>query len=111
MILLYREVFRQNTGFSKLCKWAAWVIVITYFAPFFFVPIFRCTPVSYAWNGWRGDTVGHCLNYSVFTWSHNAVNIILDLIVIILPIPQVWKLQMDLKRKLNLVAMFSIGLL
>lgn len=91
--------------------WIVWFLVITWFAPFILAPIFRCTPVDYAWNGWKGDSKGTCLDYSSFTWAHNGINIVYDLVIILLPIPQVWKLQMDFKKKISLIVMFSLGLL
>lgn len=40
-----------------------------------------------------------------------AINVALDLMVVALPIPVVWKLQMPNKKKIAVTGMFSLGIL
>jgi hypothetical protein len=37
-------------------------------------------------------------------------NVISDVYILLLPIPMIWKLQTNFKRKMQLLAVFSVGL-
>ena len=73
--------------------------------------IFQCTPVSHVWTGWTGETKGHCFGVSTGTWIVSSVNITEDIAVILLPIPHLLKLSLSPKKKLQVIAMFCVGLL
>jgi len=73
--------------------------------------IWQCTPVSYMWTSWSGETEGHCIDVFLLTWVATSANIILDLAVILLPVPQLLKLTLSKKKKIQIVAMFCVGLL
>lgn len=78
----------------------AWVITIT------FLFIFICVPVE---KLWYPDTPGHCID-QVGTWIANAVStIVSDFAILILPLPQVWKLQLKWKEKLAVTGAFLLG--
>ncbi|KAL4805606.1 hypothetical protein BDV18DRAFT_152846 [Aspergillus unguis] len=72
--------------------------------------ILACIPVPYAWSSWSGEGEGVCYNNSVFWWAHSAINIATDLWILAMPIPQLLKLQLPLKKKIYLVLMFSVGI-
>jgi hypothetical protein len=73
--------------------------------------IFQCKPVSYAWTGQPGQPGGQCINYFLATWIGAAINFVLDLTVILFPIPHLLKLTLSQRKKMQVVAMFSVGLL
>lgn len=67
-----------------------------------------CQPVAFNWDQ---TIVGHCGN-SVTLWlSHGVLNIITDLIVLLLPMPYLYSLEMPLYNKLVLMVTFGLGLL
>lgn len=66
-----------------------------------------CQPVAFNWDQ---TIVGHCGN-SVTLWlSHGVLNIITDLIVLLLPMPYLYSLEMPLYNKLVLMVTFGLGL-
>jgi hypothetical protein len=73
--------------------------------------VFNCTPISYIWENWDGEHTGKCINFHVFAWAHAGINITLDLIIIAVPIPELLRLSMSLKKKIQIIMMFSIGFL
>ncbi|KAK5048917.1 hypothetical protein LTR84_005338 [Exophiala bonariae] len=77
-----------------------------------FIPaiIWQCTPVSFAWTSLPGQTGGHCINTFLMTWIGSSINVVLDLAVILVPIPHLLKLTLSRKKKIQVVAMFSVGL-
>jgi hypothetical protein len=73
------------------------------------VDIFSCTPVSYAWKGWDGQHVGKCINVRIFVWIFACFNILLDVIVIAVPVPEILRLSLGWKQKIPIIFMFTVG--
>lgn len=71
----------------------------------------QCKPINYAWKHWDGEHEGQCINVNALGWSSASFNIVLDLVVITLPVPQVWKLVLSTRKKVHVMCMFSVGLL
>ncbi|OLN90227.1 hypothetical protein CCHL11_10196 [Colletotrichum chlorophyti] len=72
----------------------------------------QCLPVSYNWNGWKGDFGPvRCFNLNIFSWSMSAVSIALDMTILVMPLPLVVKLKTTPRRKFAIVFMFSLGIL
>lgn len=66
-----------------------------------------CKPVSFNWNfkqkGSCGNVMADCL-------AGAGVNVLTDLIILVLPMPIIWKmLNIPLRSKLNLSFVFSLG--
>ncbi|KAI3401674.1 hypothetical protein diail_9338 [Diaporthe ilicicola] len=108
MLLLYLKVFPGQT-FRRIC-FVMVAICLAYIISTSLATIFNCTPVSYNWTSWTGETKGHCFSFNTFAWAQSSLNIVLDLTIILLPIPQLWKLNMGKKKRIQLVLMFSVGL-
>ncbi|USP81525.1 hypothetical protein yc1106_08799 [Curvularia clavata] len=86
-----------------------WVCV-AYGLAFTLSCVFNCTPVSYIWHNWDGQHEGTCINFHIFAACHAAVNILLDILVLALPMPELLKLSMSQKNKIYVIMMFSIGI-
>ncbi|KAK2041702.1 integral membrane protein [Colletotrichum somersetense] len=104
LMLMYYRIF--HIPFFKRMTWFviafvfAWVICIT------FLFIFICVPVE---KLWYPDLPGHCIN-QVATWIANAASTIFtDLLILLLPLPQVWKLQLQKAEKIALTFAFGLG--
>ncbi|KAI0403197.1 hypothetical protein F4802DRAFT_616979, partial [Xylaria palmicola] len=108
LLFFYLRVF-PSQRFQIACYITMGVVVASGVA-FTLTAIFYCTPISYVWTGWTGETEGHCLDFHAFTWSHAITSIVQDLWILALPIPSLLKLQISTKRKIPLILMFSVGL-
>ncbi|KAI8933113.1 hypothetical protein NX059_009756 [Plenodomus lindquistii] len=73
--------------------------------------LFNCTPVSYIWERWDGEHKGKCINFHVFGWVSAVVNIVLDIAVVAVPIPELLRLSLSTKKKVYVIMMFSVGAL
>lgn len=99
--ILYAWNFKKMAWVVGIFVWA-WVICIT------FLFIFICVPVQ---KLWYPQIPGRCIN-QVGTWISNALSTILtDLIILLLPLPQIWKLQLRKTEKMGLTLAFSLGFL
>ncbi|TWU74359.1 hypothetical protein ED733_006412 [Metarhizium rileyi] len=104
LLLMYYRIFRLP--YFKKMAWVvgafvwAWVICIT------FLFIFICVPVQ---KLWYPQIPGRCID-QVGTWISNAASTILtDLVILLMPIPEIWKLQLRKTEKLGLTLAFSLG--
>jgi hypothetical protein len=84
-------------------------IITLHFLIFLFLVVFHCLPVSYAWTWWPGETEGKCLNFNAIGQASAGINILLDLVIMLLPLPQVSHLQVKRNRKFLVFAMFLTG--
>ncbi|TDZ29044.1 hypothetical protein C8035_v004622 [Colletotrichum spinosum] len=53
---------------------------------------------------------GTCINLNAFAMCHGALNVFLDVWMLILPATQTYNLRMQKKRKLGVMLMFSVGI-
>ncbi|RDW67417.1 CFEM domain-containing protein [Aspergillus mulundensis] len=108
MLLLYLRLFpdkRLRLILKLILAFTtAWGIAIL------FANIFACQPISYFWNMWDGEHKGKCLDAQQLLWAHAIINIVLDVVIVGLPMPALFKLNMSWKRKAWLVFMFSAGI-
>ena len=106
ILFMYYRIFH----FPYFKRWAygigtfiiCWVITIT------FLFIFICVPVE---KLWYPQLPGRCID-QVATWIANATSTIAtDLVILILPMPQIWKLQLRTSEKVALTIAFGLGFL
>ena len=67
-----------------------------------------CRPISYHWNT---DQEGHCGNVMASCLAGAAINVLTDLVILVLPVPIIWSLNIPLKSKLSLSFIFGLGFL
>lgn len=91
--------------------WATQCFNFAVLITFIFVNTLQCRPMSFFWTGWDGEHQGSCFNMNAAAWAHAAIHIALDIWMLVLPASQVWTLNVSLKRKLAILAMFSLGIL
>ena len=108
ILCLYLRIFGIDRKFSILCYGMiafalAWGIAVD------LVTIFQCKPVQ---AGWDKTIAGEqCFNLKHFLIGTNVPNIIADAAIIVLPMPQIWKLHLSRMRKAGLVAIFLLAAL
>lgn len=66
----------------------------------------NCRPVYQPWAPVPG---GSCRDISKSDLATVGANLVLELAVIILPMPSLWGLQMPLRNKVSVTIMFSFG--
>lgn len=78
---------------------------------FFFATLFQCTPINYMWQQWDNEHEGWCNDFHLQGWLAAAFNIVLDLIVLALPLGELFKMNMSRRKKFGVMLMFLTGLL
>ncbi|KAK2608704.1 hypothetical protein QQS21_002693 [Conoideocrella luteorostrata] len=104
LLVMYYRVF-HFPYFKKLtvgvgCFVITWAICIT------FLFTFICMPVE---KLWRPELPGRCVS-ELGVWLANAgATIFSDVVILLLPIPQVWNLQLKKFEKVGLTIIFGLG--
>lgn len=83
------------------------LVIVAYSLALIFALVFACTPIRAAWD--VTITNAHCINRPAVYVVLAVLNIATDVILLILPIPLVWKLQMPIVQKIGVVIVFIIG--
>ena len=58
---------------------------------------------------WK-STLGNCKPIQHEEYASVSVSMALDLVIVALPLPTIWTLQMPLRRKIGVSFLFSLGL-
>lgn len=72
---------------------------------------FQCSPINSYWERWDEGHAGRCININALGWSNAAINIVLDVWMLIIPLSQVKNLQLPWKKKIGVAMMFCVGTL
>ncbi|KAI6082213.1 hypothetical protein F4821DRAFT_219457 [Hypoxylon rubiginosum] len=68
--------------------------------------VFTCAPIE---RGWDATISGHCFNYDIIGYLSGAINSLIDLYILVLPMPLCWRLNLDARRKWRLTMVFGLG--
>lgn len=74
----------------------------------FFAGLFICSPISYSWD--QTTAGGHCGDQVMYYEVMGYINLAIDVVMIILPMPFLYKLLLAWPKKLFAMGMFSIGI-
>ncbi|KAI1306888.1 hypothetical protein F5Y03DRAFT_394324 [Xylaria venustula] len=109
VLLLYRRIFSAERRGFNLVSMTLVVLVTVWTIAFFFTNIFTYAPVSDIWTKPPGEA-HHA--FAHVTRMYNAqcfADTALDAIIITLPLPQIWKLQMTTRLKVQISGLFLLG--
>ncbi|PLB48689.1 hypothetical protein P170DRAFT_358216 [Aspergillus steynii IBT 23096] len=106
ILCLYRRIFAVPT-FCKKINFAM-AICLLWFVASLTASLLNCCPIQYFWDK---TVVGSCINFPVFFLATQLADSIIDLAVIGLPIPTILRLQLSMRKRLALVALFLLSAL
>lgn len=117
ILWLYHHIFAarsSGSGFNKPVILAAAVICITWFLITTMILIFQCTPISAYWDtldGWLLVDGASCMSSPRLLLGYELTNFFLDVFVLCIPLPIIWKLNLQQSKKIALVVIFLLGAL
>lgn len=106
LLLLYYRIFSINSSY----RWKIYVtLAIAFVSNIAMVPVdaVLCSPPHGHW----GATNPNCRKSYYYGLVHGPINVMIDLVAFYLPIPMILQLQIPLRRKLGILAIFATGLL
>jgi hypothetical protein len=108
ILMLYLRVFGTNA--NKRFRWTIIGIMIfgaLHGVGYGFAIIFQCLPVSAIWDSNITDPV--CIHYGSLVLSASIISLTEDFLLVLLPIPQLLKLQVSGRKRIGLGIMFAVA--
>jgi hypothetical protein len=104
ILLFYWRLF-PNRHF----RWSIWAVGVFFIACFiagFVGFVLQCFPVD---GFWMPTATSHCINRNELYLATATLGLIGDVIVLIQPIPIVWRLKVDRGRRIGIILVFLLG--
>ena len=109
MLVLFIRVFTTRNRTFTIGVYLIGFIVVATSTVNTFVTIFQCSPVAYEWN--KDIHGGKCIDGVAFARYMAIPNVITGAIMLIMPIPLVWRLNLSVSGKIALTATFLHGIM
>ncbi|KAI0157907.1 hypothetical protein GGR52DRAFT_180575 [Hypoxylon sp. FL1284] len=105
ILSLYGTIFRSKR--FNYCLWAVSTAVLGWAITISLCSILQCKPIAFGWD----ETVpgGFCIQYGVVSIIAGVLNITTDIVILLLPVPIVWRLHISSKKKWLLSFTFGMG--
>ncbi|KAM0799823.1 hypothetical protein BDR22DRAFT_890101 [Usnea florida] len=103
-LLLFARIF-PGQKFKRML-WAVGIFISTYSAIMVLAMIFQCRPINRVWDS---TIKADCIDTSKVWIVMASMNVLTDFLILCLPLPELWKLQMRRETKIQLIGIFSIG--
>ncbi|MCJ1278784.1 hypothetical protein MMC21_006602, partial [Puttea exsequens] len=109
ILLLYIRVFTtQKRAFTATAVLVGFVVIATALANTFAV-IFQCHPQAYAWD--KTIAGGSCMNGFENAQYMAIPNVVTGAVMLAMPMPVIWNLNIDASAKVALTATFLHGII
>ncbi|KAL9585101.1 MAG: hypothetical protein Q9212_001727 [Teloschistes hypoglaucus] len=106
VLFFYHRIFPIRA--FTLWNIAIGVIVVAWFIAVIVAQFLTCRPIAFYWD--KSIPGGHCINSNhVAYYITSPPDIITNIAILVLPIPWLWNLQMQFRRKVVLTFIFVLG--
>ncbi|CAL8578613.1 hypothetical protein XPA_004382 [Xanthoria parietina] len=106
VLLFYARIFGTQAKPFKYALYCTHFLVAGWLLSISMLGVFLCDPVEKYWNQLLP---GHCHPNSAL-WLGTAIpSVGIDLILLLLPLPMLWRLQMDRSRRILIMTVFAFG--
>ncbi|CAF9915440.1 MAG: hypothetical protein HETSPECPRED_002489 [Heterodermia speciosa] len=106
VLFFYGRIFPQRQ-FRIICILVG-IVCIAWFIAYIFLFFFTCIPFAYYWD--KSIPGGHCMNENhIGYYGTTPPDILTNIVLLVLPIPYLWKLQMRKAKKIAITAIFVLG--
>ncbi|WYZ38458.1 hypothetical protein EsH8_III_000372 [Colletotrichum jinshuiense] len=110
VLFLYLRIFGAITDTFRQILWGTQIFNVAICVTFIIVNFNQCKPLSFFWHGWDGTTPGYCIDLSSMALAHAALNIAIDVWMLVLPATQIYKLNLQKRQKAGIMSMFGVGI-
>lgn len=108
LLLYYRllQVAFQTSRTLRIIAYGIATLVIIAAVVFVVMVIFGCRPLNKRWDP---DVPGYCVP-KIIRWTLNAgLSILTDVMILALPVPQIWKMRLGILEKIGVLSIFALG--
>ncbi len=105
MLLFYIRIFVVRR-FRTIC-WIFIALNLMTLISVIFASCLICQPILYGFD--KTIPGGHCGNLAQFELFTGIMSLVSDSVIVILPMPMIWRLQMHTKNKVGISIVFGMG--
>ena len=105
VLLFYTRLFSNDRAY-RTAFWITGALIVGWWVAIDLLAIFSCVPPK---KSWLPKTPGHCLSSHNGQLGATIPNVIIDVLLLVLPIPMLWRLHISTGRKMGLVGVFTAG--
>ncbi|KAL8923260.1 MAG: hypothetical protein Q9172_003202 [Xanthocarpia lactea] len=105
ILFFYNRLFPSRT-FYIVCL-VTGVASILWWIGLMLTAFLHCRPLAYYWD--RSIPNGHCVNNNLIGYTITSFNIVFDFVVLIMPIPWLWGMNMAIPKRMAVVGLFVLG--
>ena len=106
MLLLYRRIFPSARFRIVLC--AVGIFIFCYAVVSELTTLLQCRPIQGAWDP-NVYIRAKCINLNLEYMIMGSFNVLTDVVTLCLPLPLLWRLQIEKARKSQLFGVFLLG--
>ena len=106
VLLFYSRVFTNQSRVFRHAIYITHGINVAWLLSIWLAALLICRPIE---QFWVSDGTGTCGSNSMLLVGCSITNILVDLIILMIPLPVLWKLQLKLGKKLLISAVFTCG--
>ncbi|MCJ1432056.1 hypothetical protein MMC27_001412 [Xylographa pallens] len=96
ILLFYSRIFKEH--YFKIALWVTTGLVTGWFVAIELSVLLECIPIHSLWD----FGPGHCINLQAFFLGSGIPNVILNTVILVLPLPMIWTLQIERSQKIAL---------
>lgn len=105
ILAMYMRIFTAKI--YRITVYILGLVMIALYISTIFISFFKCRPFAYSWD--KSIHGGHCININkAYQWI-TFPNILTDAVILILPLPVIWRLHVSKNQKLGLTVTFLAG--
>ncbi|KAI0406511.1 hypothetical protein F4802DRAFT_596206 [Xylaria palmicola] len=108
ILLFYRSLFKRGSKWFHIRLAFAAFFSLGYLFSIWGAAAALCQPTEYFWTRFL-KAKGKCININGSFLSLTVLNLVADLLVLIVPIPEILGLQMSTKKKLGVCGVMLLG--
>ncbi|EPS29322.1 hypothetical protein POX_f08366 [Penicillium oxalicum] len=108
ILCFYLRIFPEPR--FRVFTYIAIALNVGYLIAFVLISVFQCRPIAGAWLHWDGEGNYQCNNINAQGWASAIINMVLDIMVMLLPLRQLYKLKLSWKKKAYVMCMFGLGI-
>jgi hypothetical protein len=110
ILFLWKRLFGSNRTF-KIATWIMIGVIFAWSFTFFLGTLLQCHP-HWEWN-WApiGIFLTQCTNTLDMLTVFTATDLTTDFIIMLMPVPLIWRLHLPIRKKIGVTSIFMVGLL
>ncbi|RDL34719.1 Uncharacterized protein BP5553_07847 [Venustampulla echinocandica] len=109
ILIFYLRILVEK--FDKLVTKITLIVVVVFLTVAIFVLFFECRPFGYYWQILVPGAKGSCIDEGSSMVTISVITLVLDVTIFVIPFRSLARLKIRMSQKLQVLALFSAGLL